>query len=305
VIVYLVTAKHSYTMRRYLRTWGRPLASRIQIFFYDLLTRRHRRRGGTYIFSDIERLSSERTELAAEVWERLSHEGEDVQLLNHPSSVLRRSELLEVLHRRGFNEFQAYRVSDGRKPTRFPVFLRHAKKHSASMTPLLRTETELERAISETLSRGYGPRDLLVVEFCDTSDSAGIFRKYSAFGIRGEIVPRHLIFSDRWVVKLPHLLDEQKLREERDYLERNPHAEFLREIFRVARIDYGRVDYALLDGRPQVWEINTNPMVMLRPSQYQRQHLPAQELFAREIGSAFESLNASFTRPHAEAGTQW
>ena len=35
----------------------------------------------------------------------------------------------------------------------------------------------------------------------------------------------------------------------------------MREIFRLAQIDYGRIDYGLLGDDLQVWEINTHPSV--------------------------------------------
>ena len=45
----------------------------------------------------------------------------------------------------------------------------------------------------------------------------------------------------------------------REFLETNPHESWIRTIFSDAGIDYGRIDYSLQDGRPRVWEINTNP----------------------------------------------
>ena len=44
-------------------------------------------------------------------------------------------------------------------------------------------------------------------------------------------------------------------------METNPHERRLREIFGRARIDYGKIDYAMLGDRLQVWEINTNPNI--------------------------------------------
>ena len=32
--------------------------------------------------------------------------------------------------------------------------------------------------------------------------------------------------------------------------------------FRLAQIDYGKIDYAMLGDRLQIWEINTNPRVI-------------------------------------------
>jgi hypothetical protein len=47
--------------------------------------------------------------------------------------------------------------------------------------------------------------------------------------------------------------------EEERFVTSNPHAELLREIFRIAHIDFGRVDYGIVNGRIEVFEINTNP----------------------------------------------
>jgi hypothetical protein len=44
-------------------------------------------------------------------------------------------------------------------------------------------------------------------------------------------------------------------------LEQNPFAEHLRKVFDVAGIEYGRADFGFLNGRIQVFEINTNPHV--------------------------------------------
>ena len=69
-----------------------------------------------------------------------------------------------------------------------------------------------------------------------------------------------MLRSTRWFTKSSgNLPDEAGVREEADYVQANPHDEWLRRVFDVAGIDYGRVDYGILDGVPQVWEINLNP----------------------------------------------
>ena len=57
--------------------------------------------------------------------------------------------------------------------------------------------------------KGYRARDLLGVEFCDTSDATGLFRKYSAFLVDGEVLPRHLLFSKSWHLKKPDIADAE------------------------------------------------------------------------------------------------
>src|SRR4029079_4666966 len=44
-----------------------------------------------------------------------------------------------------------------------------------------------------------------------------------------------------------------------------PFAEILSKAFEIAGVEYGRVDYGLVDGRPQIYEINSNPDLKLRP----------------------------------------
>jgi hypothetical protein len=84
------------------------------------------------------------------------------------------------------------------------------------------------------------------------------------------------------------LVDERKLREEREFVETNPHEAWVREVFRVAGVEYGRIDYAILDGRPQAWEINTNPGVWHHPG---ADRIAYQELVARRLVAAFEELD--------------
>jgi hypothetical protein len=56
--------------------------------------------------------------------------------------------------------------------------------------------------------------------------------------------------------------------EELEYVRTNPHRAQLEEIFTIAGVGYGRIDYSLLDGAVQTWEINLNPTIGrgLRPA---------------------------------------
>ena len=49
--------------------------------------------------------------------------------------------------------------------------------------------------------------------------------------------------------------------EERDYVLGNPHERELAEIFRIAGVEYGRIDYSVKDGALRTWEINLNPTI--------------------------------------------
>ncbi len=259
MIFYVSTKRHAWTIRNYLSSRGRALASTLEPVAWDDLLRAGRARAGTWIFTDLERLSPGTLDSALRVWQRLEAAGPRVRLLNHPSRSMRRYELLRSLYERGSNAFDVQRLTEAREPTRYPVFLRGEHDHSGSRTPLLHSREELDAAVLEQERKGYARQRLLVIGFCDTSDARGLFRKYSAFRVGERILPRHVFFGKRWSLKEPEQVEPPLVAEERDYLERNPHEAELRELFELARIEYGRIDYAMLDGRIQVWEINTNP----------------------------------------------
>ncbi len=295
MIHYLARVDHHRTVLDYLKSWAGPSHPRMKMLSYETLPTILPR--GSYVFSDLELLSSEQAALAGDVWSQLAAAGEGIRLLNHPLRAMRRYALLREMREAGSNQFAVYRRSDRLTSLRFPAFVRHANEHFGSLTNLLHDHQELDQAIVRMFLRGVSLDDVLIVEFCDTSRN-GLFRKYSAFRVGDRIVPRHLMFSQKWVIKVPDLVDASKIEEEHEYLESNPHEQELRDIFDRAHIDYGRIDYGLLDDRIQVWEINTNPIVMVSRDQYGRQRLPAQEVFARKIRLAFESIDSpSPTQP--------
>jgi hypothetical protein len=258
-ITFLTTRGNRRPIRAYLRTAGAPLRGLIRPLDYDrfLSTREHP--PGTYVFADLELLSDAERARAAEAWEALAARG--ARLLNHPARSLRRYDLLRLLEARGINRFAVHRAEEGPAPARFPVFLREESGHGGSDSPLLETQEALSAALLARRRERGSLAGTLVVEHLDTADARGVYRKYGAFIVGERILARHLFFSDRWQVKDWHLLDEGRLEEERRFVEENLHAGALRPIFALAGIEYGRIDYALLDGAVQVWEINTNPMI--------------------------------------------
>ena len=245
-IHYLVTRQHAFTLVRWVDHYADQLDGRLRILPYEHVC--GRLRPATYIFSDIERLLPRATARAARIWDALHCAG--ANLLNHPVHSLRRYDLMASID----NDFRVFRPGERPQQLRYPVFLRNENDHRGSLTPLLHTPTELDRA------RRLHPHALLV-EYVDTRGADGFYRKYSVTRIGGAIVPRHILFSKHWQVKGPDLVDDAKLAEEMEYVRTNPHEKRLQEIFQCARIEYGRIDYGVKDGRLQIWEINTNPFM--------------------------------------------
>jgi len=291
MIFYLVRADHDYTMRRYLASWGRAFRRRVQILPYEHCRSLRESPTGTYIFSDIERLDASQRAAAARLRERLLERG--ARVLNDPIRTLRRFDLLRALRERGVNSHGAWRVAEGASPEHFPVFIRGENDHDGSLTPLLATRAEMETAVDELVARGRRREDLIVVEFCDTSDASGIFRKYSVQIVADRVLPRHLFFGRRWMLKAAELGDAALLAEERQYMAENPHQEAMRQACTLAGLEYGRVDYGVdRDGATRVWELNTNPMLVtheLHGVNWLRIEVHA--AFAERFGAALHAID--------------
>lgn len=302
MIYYLVTAKHHYTVNEYLRhSWGTAFRDRLRVVSYGEVRTLRALRGASYIFSDLDRLTDAQRDAAAVLWQRLRDGGHATHLLNDPARVMGRFALLQHLHDTGANRFRAMRAGADIKP-RFPVFVREEIEHTGSLSRLIWDHDALDRALAGLDRRGFPRETLLVVEYCDTSGGSGRFRKYSAFNVGGEIIPRYLTTSDEWMVKYESMIaDQDAVAEELDYMRQNPHREWLAEVFRTAGVDYGRIDYGMLDGRPQVWEINVNPTIgaprrRTPPSAARRRQvamrLPFTAEFYRRFAAALERIDS-------------
>jgi hypothetical protein len=260
MLYYLIKRGNDFGMA-YVTSWGPTPGSRMRFLYYDELPQHQELPGGTYIFSDLERLTQVEREMAVQMWVQLSQAGDRVRLLNDPARVLGRYDLLRMLHEKGENLYRVSRLGKSACSLHFPVFLKYANEHGHALPDLLGSPAEIESAVRYLKWRGRRPQDLFIAEFCDTASESGVFRKYSAFIVGERILPRHLFFSRRWIVKKPDLADPDFALQQERYLEENPHESWLRHIFLLAGIRYGRIDYGFLGEVPQVWEINTNPTV--------------------------------------------
>ena len=260
MITFFVNAAGSFGIRDYVANRGKELAGRFNVVLYeDLSTLKALPETGT-IFAAVDQAGPAALCAGDVIHHQLSAARPTLPLLNHPLQSLRRFALLRRLHDIGCNRFNAIRAVDDPSTLRYPVFIRYEHRHNGSMTPLLHDRRTLDRALVDLTVRGISAQELLIVEFCDTSGSDGLFRKYSAMRVGDTIIPRHVHAARKWIAKAGSSGDEEELvQEELEYLERHPHEEWLRKVFREARIEYGRIDYGVYKGEPQVWEINTNP----------------------------------------------
>jgi len=279
MIHFVVGTEGSFSIRYYLDEEGIALRDNMRVVLYDELARLDRLPLGTWVFTEIDRLSEAERDLVNVACERLASAKGAARVMNQPRRMLLRHDLLRAAHDAGINRFRSWRATEilfGRDQRairtngnaaaaelRYPVFVRFANRHSGNLTPLLDSPRQLERALASLMSARHRLDDLLVIEFCDTKDEHGVYRKYSVYKIGDRVVPRYMESSRDWMVKWDwRIFDRARADEETRYLEAQlPHESWIREIFALANIDYGRLDYGILDGAPQAWEINTNPTI--------------------------------------------
>lgn len=301
-LTFLVHRGKDYTLRHYFKTWGAELGDRVAIRTYPgvgatgpTLSKRLNRwlrswRTGTlslgqtpppgtiYVFTDLEILVPWEAELVEALARRLK-ESSGTTILNDIARSLTRFDLLRALYEAGVNSFAVDRASRSVQPERWPVYTRDDRSHDdGSISELLHSPEELSHHLEGLGESGTDLSRRTLIEYAGAPGEDGLFRKFAAMRLGDAIIPCHIFFGPHWIVKHSAVVDEATAREELDYIAANPHEKELRRAFDLAEIEYGRADYGVVDGRVEIWEINTNPY-LIRP-EYTRQEARAEVLAA-------------------------
>ncbi len=265
MITFVVTGEHAYTVGPLKKGFGVPVPEVASVSYADI-SREASLPSGTYIFSDLERLSDAELLWASDLYRCISA-SPGSRALNDPARVRVRYGLLRALHTAGLNRFDAYRADGAPRPGRFPVFVRRQSDHDAALSDLLPDQDALDACLESLMAKGESLRGLVVIEFCAEPVRPGVFRRYGAFRVGDSIHLDHVVTEDSWNVKggAAGLATEEMYRQDDLDIRANRFAEEMKEAFDIAGIDYGRADFGLVGGRPQVYEINTNPSMSLPP----------------------------------------
>ena len=282
MIYFVVPALQDVGIKDHLDVSGTSLREEFRVLHYEDLVHQKEFARGTYVLSALDQLNQANIDLVSEIYQQLK-DAPGFRFLNHPTKTLQRFELLSELHRRGLNDFRAVRAGADRNNLRFPVFLRNERLHEGALSPLLHSEREIRQAIGRALVQGQKLNNLLLVEFCDTADETGYYHKYAAFVVGKKVIPRSMNYGREWMLK--HTQTEFTLpmiQEEIEFVSQNPHEQQLLKIFELAHVEYGRIDYAIKDGRVQTWEINLNPTIGRGVRRPRSRKLPPELDTARE-----------------------
>ena len=263
MLVVIGTRFHRYTIEPLVATecgghgvWVVPM-SYDDLFAAPLLP------AGAYLFTDIERLSAHERLLAAHVYRAMAGRPDAFHPINDPARVRTRYGLLRALADAGLNRFDAYRASGQPRPRRFPVFLKSESNHDPAVTDLLPDQAALEQALDRLEADGQPLDGLVVIEFAGEAVRPGVWARYTAFRVGDAILLDLPVTEGHWMVKAGEIgLGDDDMYWEHDAMVReNHHADMLRQAFELGRVEYGRLDFGLVAGQPQIYEINTNPNV--------------------------------------------
>ena len=262
-IVYHCTARHAYTLDRWFDVISKSAddSPDIVIETYDSLHPDSTVRPGTHVFTDADRMSAKEMQMAVTLARRVGRAGPGHAIANWPNAIRNRCELLTLLHRHGRNSFRCMRLEAVPDDLRYPVFLRLDHAHKGPATPLLHDAAELAIALRKLLvDQAVRRDDVLVVEYVDSDRLDGAYVKYAAYCAFGEVRPANVPIATHWAMKAgSRVRTDAAYATEIAYARDNPRCTELAEIFTLAQIDFGRIDYTLRQGRIEVFEINTNP----------------------------------------------
>lgn len=296
MIRFLVAPGFSYTFKSIVVPDRRLRPLPVEVWHYRRAFGQETLPPGTWVFCDIERLAVWELRLAGEVARLMRKAGPAFRVMNDPARAAARYELLLRLHAAGLNRFRAWRGEDGLPPARFPVFLRLESDHRHPISDLLESPEALSAALDGLAGRGIARRGVLIVEYQAEELTPGVFRKYGAYRIGERIVADHMVHDLSWAAKYgrQEAWSAERYADELDYVRGNPHADALMRAFEIAGIDYGRADYGIVGGTPQIWEINTNPVLpAARLDKVRPERREAMRLARDGRLEAFEALDAT------------
>lgn len=285
MVIYVSRWEHTYTVKAPRRN------GLLQCLSYDELFAAKSLPCATYIFTDFDRLSQWELELASSVYLNLKQGG--AKVLNHPAQVACRYALLRRLSLAGVNDFNVYRPSLGEWPTRYPVFVRRDSFHDGMLSDLLHSQEELEAALADAEADGVPFSNTIVVEFAAEPLEDDLYRKQSCYRIGDRYFIDTAVHERNWIVKYgePGVASEERYAAELESINEVPHAETVKRVFELANIEYGRVDIGLYQGRPQFYEINTNPTVGFKVEHSSASRQRSREQFVENYSAAMRALD--------------
>lgn len=256
-----------YTHEQLLETMKKK-GVKLKISDYCWFFKRKSLPAGTYIFTDRERLDQWQLKACGRIYRALSKYPEYYRLYNNPAQILSKYGMLRQLFHANINPFNCYTVTERAAPVRYPVFLKTEYEHKRPISGLLENQSQLNDAIQALSKKNFPLDGVIITEYFSKPFKADVFRRLSSYVIGQNISFAGAVHEKSWCVKYGQhsLVGDAEYQEERHMIETNYRSEEIKEAISLLNIDYGRVDYNVVDGKIAIYEINTNPHVPLYKS---------------------------------------
>jgi hypothetical protein len=258
-IIYVATADHLYTLANHPAALA-ARGVRVSLWSWDRLLSQRSLPRATYILTDFDRLSPTALEIGGRIHRRLVADG--VRVLNDPRRFRDRAQLISALQAKGLIDYGCTHPATGHWPVRYPVFLRTIASHRGMLTGLIEDRAGAEAALTEAIGKGFPISDLLFVDYCAAPMAdTGHFQKHAALRVGKALVRANTVNDTSWAAKngVANLATPEHYAAERAEYDHWPHHDYVARVFDVAGMDFGRLDFGDVNGRPQAYEINTNP----------------------------------------------
>lgn len=288
MIIFVTTFTHRRTHKPILK-----LLKPFKLQSYPFLFRRSYLPHATYIFSDFDRLNFIQLELASNIYRQLKEAG--CRVLNDPTRVLQRQALLRKLYHQGTNSFNVWPAEELYAVDRFPVFLRTKASHRGNLTDIIHDKAILKQKIEEMNNLGYPLSNLMIVEYRAEPFEGKIFRKLSMYKIGNQIIGTPSGHDKHWTVKRGEkgVASAEAYSEDLEQLKSKPYLDQALKVFQTGNVDYGRVDFGIVNGKPEFYEINTNPSIKFHKEHPFKDRVKAFELTQKQYTEAILSIDMS------------
>ena len=264
------------------------------VHFEDLMMLDDAPAGGTWLMTACDALSPAERIHAAAVARRLCDGG--ARVLNDPATARDRVQAIRQLHAAGLASYTCWSPAAGERPDRFPVFLRGATGHRGAREAILDDAAAAEAALAQALEEGEVLSDLVFIEFRGAPRRPGHWQKHAAFRI-GDAIVRGLTINDTtWHAKNGALgvARPEDYAAELAEIDPYPHAEAVLRVFDALDLEFGRLDFAFVDGRLEPYEVNTAPTMRFG---FDHPDPDRKEAIARMHAAQVEALAALAARP--------
>jgi len=289
-LIVVTSLNHRYTLAPL--EW--PLHARgvaLERWSYERFLATRRLPRAAWILTDFDRVHPWLAEVAIRLHDRLRAAG--MPVLNDPRVALPRAALLRRLAAEGINGFTCWLPALGERPARFPVFLRTLAGHRGVLGDLLDDAPAAEAALAQALAQGHPIADLCFIEYAaEPVHPNGTFRKHACY-IVGERIVRGLTVTDAsWVAKHGQrgAATPEDYASERAQMDAYPHAALMRRVFGIAGVGFGRSDFGIVAGRPQIYEVNTNPHIAFSESHPSPVRMETEALIRDRLAAALAAL---------------